>query len=299
MGGGVAVDSGNDSGIAALLASVDMLATNAAEMMVCVIGHHDSTPGSFNELMLLNGKPVAVGEGCIALLLKRLDDAKRDGNKIYGTISSGNRSAECAAQSTAPATVPATENKDLPFNAGGIDFGGISPILPLFSSLSSAEKNFSYSIFNPLFSNTTTTMNTSLTQNIERLSRSIIHFDATAKRRERLRRSTPLVREPEPVSVPKPDAVLPKDVRGSLKPLPSIDRSEVEEFCINYVIEQTEYPREMISVDEPLPDLGIDSIKKAQMFGELAECFDVKPREDIKFEDILTLRQIINIVIEG
>jgi len=96
-----------------------------------------------------------------------------------------------------------------------------------------------------------------------------------------------------PETVCQPETVI------APEPEPSVDRAEIEEFLINYVIEQTEYPREMIELDEPLPDLGIDSIKKAQMFGELAECFDVKPRDDLQFEDITTLRQIIDIVMEG
>ena len=41
-------------------------------------------------------------------------------------------------------------------------------------------------------------------------------------------------------------------------------------------------------------DLGIDSIKKAQLFGELQEYFDVTPTEDLTLDDFPTLRHVVN-----
>ncbi len=46
--------------------------------------------------------------------------------------------------------------------------------------------------------------------------------------------------------------------------------AELESFLINFVVEQTGYPTEVVELDADLEaDLGIDSIKKAQLFGEL------------------------------
>ena len=39
---------------------------------------------------------------------------------------------------------------------------------------------------------------------------------------------------------------------------------------------------------------GIDSIKKAQLFGELAEYFDVQPTENMTLDDFPTLRHVLN-----
>ena len=56
-----------------------------------------------------------------------------------------------------------------------------------------------------------------------------------------------------------------------------LDPAELEKFLINFVVEQTGYPPEVVELDADLEaDLGIDSIKKAQLFGELAEYFDVQ-----------------------
>src|SRR5260221_8558404 len=47
--------------------------------------------------------------------------------------------------------------------------------------------------------------------------------------------------------------------------------AELEHFLINFVIEHTGYPPEILPLDADLEaDLGIDSIKEAQLFDELA-----------------------------
>jgi len=46
--------------------------------------------------------------------------------------------------------------------------------------------------------------------------------------------------------------------------------NEIEVFLIDFVVEQTGYPREIVELDADLEaDLGIDSIRKAQLFGEI------------------------------
>ena len=405
MGGGVAVDSGNSSGMAALLASADMLLTNACDMMICMAGHHDLSPGAYYETglsgriadSLSSATPYSKqaqgtlpGEGCIALLLKRLDDAKRDGNKIYGIINSigvaekmdlQKSVAAAVRQSLENATMDADLVSGLAMAGSGIAaidgaelnglqevynhtlpaetsvskfglLGGAAGIVSLLNGIVALESETLYGTTTgeqPLLPSSriifhkkpqkieTTDAQCRLflginfctdfgncyhiilqrgepvtnfraisksSKSFERIANHVIHFDATAKRRERLRSGTAggpcrtAVSVSNPVTENLPQEAVPSQSVCPSNPAPVIDRAEVEEFLINYVIEQTEYPREMIELDEPLPDFGIDSIKKAQMFGELAECFDVKPRSDLKFEDITTLRQIIDIVTE-
>src|SRR5262249_3959835 len=60
-------------------------------------------------------------------------------------------------------------------------------------------------------------------------------------------------------------------------------------------VEQTGYPPEVVELDADLEaDLGIDSIKKAQMFGELQEYFDVTTTDNLTLDDFPTLRHIVN-----
>ena len=80
---------------------------------------------------------------------------------------------------------------------------------------------------------------------------------------------------------------------ASLKP------EELEAFLVNFVVEQTGYPQEMVELDADLEaDLGIDSIKKAQLFGELAENLDVQIQitEEMSLDDYRTLRDVLNLL---
>ncbi len=100
MGTAVALDAGRASSMAALSCCVDELRSGATDMMVCVGGQHDMTVLLFEVLKiterLATGElhspfdvlagGVLPGEGCGALLLKRLCDARRDNDPIHGII---------------------------------------------------------------------------------------------------------------------------------------------------------------------------------------------------------------------
>jgi hypothetical protein len=51
---------------------------------------------------------------------------------------------------------------------------------------------------------------------------------------------------------------------------------ELETFLVDFVVEQTGYPREIVELDADLEaDLGIDSIRKAQLFGEIGQKYSL------------------------
>ncbi|MBR4750335.1 MAG: hypothetical protein IK077_01090 [Thermoguttaceae bacterium] len=99
-GGAVAVDSENGSFGAALMCSVDQLLARCNDMMIVIGGQQDLGPSVFDLLYAtgtLSTNPqrspfdaqangAAPGEGCGVLLIKRLEDAKRDGDKILAVI---------------------------------------------------------------------------------------------------------------------------------------------------------------------------------------------------------------------
>ena len=80
-----------------------------------------------------------------------------------------------------------------------------------------------------------------------------------------------------------------------MRPLPAgPTRRNLEKFLINFVVEQTGYPPEVVELDADLEaDLGIDSIKKAQLFGEMREYFDVTPSTNLTLDDFPTLRHVL------
>ncbi len=117
----------------------------------------------------------------------------------------------------------------------------------------------------------------------------------------------PMVPQPAPVipvapsipAVPTPVAATPAaPTAGVTSPSgEELSRPELEKFMVNFVVEQTGYPEEMVELDADLEaDLGIDSIKKAQMFGELAEHLkvEIEITEDMSLDDYPTLNHIID-----
>ncbi len=110
--------------------------------------------------------------------------------------------------------------------------------------------------------------------------------------------STPAAPAPAPVtaSAPSPVAVAAApQAAAAAAPKSGPDPAELEQFLINFVVEQTGYPPEVVELDADLEaDLGIDSIKKAQLFGELSEYFSVQPTENMTLDDFPTLRHVLN-----
>ncbi len=87
---------------------------------------------------------------------------------------------------------------------------------------------------------------------------------------------------------------------------PGTSGAELEAFLINFVVEQTGYPAEVVDLDADLEaDLGIDSIKKAQLFGELQEYFDVGALAgsggggSLSLDDFTTLRHVLDFLVQS
>lgn len=99
-GGAVAVESEHGSFGAALMCAVDQLLAGCNDVMVAIGGQQDLGPGVFDLLYATGALPTspelspfdadsngsAPGEGCGVLLIKRLADAQRAGDKIYAVI---------------------------------------------------------------------------------------------------------------------------------------------------------------------------------------------------------------------
>ncbi len=123
----------------------------------------------------------------------------------------------------------------------------------------------------------------------------VMSFDAMAARAHRSAsispaESKPLAARPDTAfspTEPMPIAPVPHG------PTPATSNSDLYAFLVDFVVEQTAYPREIVGLDADLEaDLGIDSIKKAQLFGELREQFDLQDVAELKLADFPTLRHI-------
>ncbi len=99
-GGAVAIDSGSTSGLTGLSICVDMLLSGDNDMMICAAGQRHMGPNSYHAFatagLLASGNPrsildagydgVVPGEGVGVVVLKRLADARRDGDRIHAVL---------------------------------------------------------------------------------------------------------------------------------------------------------------------------------------------------------------------
>ena len=69
------------------------------------------------------------------------------------------------------------------------------------------------------------------------------------------------------------DSVAPSSAPAVPSSGPATNIDSLQSFLVDFIVQETGYPADIIDIDwEFEADLGIDSIKKAQMFGELREC---------------------------
>ena len=74
--------------------------------------------------------------------------------------------------------------------------------------------------------------------------------------------------------------------------------TEIEAFLIDFVVEQTGYPEEIIELDVDLEaDLGIDSIRKAQMMGEVGQKYGLEADTSMSLDDFPTLRHLLDYIV--
>ena len=114
----------------------------------------------------------------------------------------------------------------------------------------------------------------------------LFHKVAPAEQKQPTPEAKPITREPEPV-LQKPEIVLQPGEVG------------VEDRVLTLVVEKTGYPKEMLDLDLDLEaDLGIDTVKQAEMFAAIREIYSIPRDEDRKLRDYPTLAHVIRFVYE-
>ncbi|HSM16689.1 MAG TPA: beta-ketoacyl synthase N-terminal-like domain-containing protein, partial [Gemmatimonadales bacterium] len=118
-------------------------------------------------------------------------------------------------------------------------------------------------------------------------------------------RPRPHVPAPEPVTRPAvvthspegaPPAAVPP-VRADASKGPGADG--VAERILAIVADQTGYPKDMLALDLDLEaDLGIDTVKQAEMFAAIREAYDIERDENLALRDYPTLARAIEFVYE-
>ncbi len=129
-------------------------------------------------------------------------------------------------------------------------------------------------------------------------------FDATARRRDRNRAAAAFGNAHRnghasgdgfhaPAAVERGDSVA--------RVVPSTaatTNTELASFLVDFVVEQTGYPREIVELDADLEsDLGIDSIRKAQMVGEIGLKYGLAADDDVSLDAFPTLRHLLDYLV--
>jgi 3-oxoacyl-(acyl-carrier-protein) synthase/NAD(P)-dependent dehydrogenase (short-subunit alcohol dehydrogenase family)/acyl carrier protein len=114
------------------------------------------------------------------------------------------------------------------------------------------------------------------------------------------------VRFPDPVpSVPAPAAPVPAFTPSVPEPVPeapgpapvTVAGDGVEEAVINLVAEKTDYPPDMLDLDLDLEaDLGVDTVKQAEVFAEIRAKYDIPRDEDLQLREFPTLAHVVQFV---
>ena len=82
-------------------------------------------------------------------------------------------------------------------------------------------------------------------------------------------------------------------------PTPACTADAVKERILALVVEKTGYPKEMLDLDLDLEaDLGVDTVKQAEMFAAIREIYSIPRDENRKLRDYPTLAHVIRFVFE-
>ena len=93
-----------------------------------------------------------------------------------------------------------------------------------------------------------------------------------------------IMKEPTQQSVPPAGAV----------------QEEVKVFVLSVVSEKTGYPVEMLDLELDLEaDLGIDTVKQAELFATLRAHYNIPRREDLRLSDYNTLAKVIDFMLDA
>ena len=73
----------------------------------------------------------------------------------------------------------------------------------------------------------------------------------------------------------------------------------MKERILALVVEKTGYPQDMLDLDLDLEaDLGVDTVKQAEMFAAIREIYNIPRDENRKLRDYPTLAHVIRFVYE-
>ena len=109
--------------------------------------------------------------------------------------------------------------------------------------------------------------------------------------------------QPAPVATPAPVQSAPvaqAAVAPAAKPAVALDEATVTKEIVKMVAEKTGYPEDMLDLDLDMEaDLGIDTVKQAELFAAMREHYGIAQQEGIQLKDYPTIRHCINFALSN
>ncbi len=100
---------------------------------------------------------------------------------------------------------------------------------------------------------------------------------------------------PQPVT--QPVAAQPVEVKQQPVFAQPADGQEIKAFVLSIVSEKTGYPVDVLALDLDLEaDLGIDTVKQAELFASIRSQYGIPRRDDLRLSDYNTLAKVITFV---
>ncbi|TBR25256.1 SDR family NAD(P)-dependent oxidoreductase, partial [bacterium] len=106
--------------------------------------------------------------------------------------------------------------------------------------------------------------------------------------------------KPEPAPARANGGSTPAPAPAQASPGPMRDEAAVTREVVAMVTEKTGYPAEMLELDLDMEaDLGIDTVKQAELIGIIRDKYDIPKSENLSLKDYPTLRHVIRFVMAG
>ena len=111
---------------------------------------------------------------------------------------------------------------------------------------------------------------------------------------------TPLVKIIPEAKAPEPQPVSQPIQVSEVEPVSILQNDEVTRVVLEKVSEKTGYPVEMLDMELDLEaDLGIDTVKQAELFASIRENFGIPRREDLRLSEYNTLQKVVQFVLDA
>ncbi len=100
---------------------------------------------------------------------------------------------------------------------------------------------------------------------------------------------------PAPVAAPVTPTPVAQPAAAPAASAKKLDEATVTEEIVNLIAEKTGYPKDMLELDLDMEaDLGIDTVKQAELFAAMREMYNLPQAEGIQLKDYPTIRHCIN-----